>query len=57
MSHTKYEKARLLGARAFQLAVNAPPAVETTPSEEPLDVAVKEYYEKALPLKVAHKKK
>ena len=57
MSYTKYEKARLIGARAFQLAVNAPPAVEVSPSEEPLDVAAKEFYEKKIPLKVLHKKK
>ena len=56
MPYTKYEKARIIGARAFQLAVNAQPTVETTPSEEPIDVATKEFYEKTIPLKVLHKK-
>ncbi|RME79191.1 MAG: DNA-directed RNA polymerase subunit K [Methanobacteriota archaeon] len=55
--NSKYEKARMVSARAFQLAVNAPPEVSVSPSDEPLDVATKEYYEDKLPLKVVHKKK
>jgi len=47
----KYEKARIIGARAFQLALNAKPNVNVDPSEEPLDVASKEFYEGKNPLK------
>jgi DNA-directed RNA polymerase subunit K/omega len=55
--YTKYEQARLIGARAFQLAVNAQPTVKVTPSEEPMDVATKEYYEHKIPLDIIRKKK
>ncbi len=55
--YNKYEKARLIGARAFQIAVNAPPTVEVSESEEPIDVATKEYYQKKLPLKVIKRKR
>ena len=31
--YTKYEVARIIGARAFQLALNSPPGVEPTEEE------------------------
>jgi len=47
----KYEKARIIGARAFQLALNAKPNVEISPSEETFDIASKEFYEEKIPLR------
>ena len=55
-NQNKYEKARLIGARAFQIAVNAYPTVPVTRSDEPFDVAIKEYYNKSIPLKIVKKK-
>ncbi|MEM4295609.1 MAG: DNA-directed RNA polymerase subunit omega [Candidatus Anstonellales archaeon] len=55
-SHNKYEKARIIGARAFQLALNAQPNLNVAPSEEALDIASKEYYEGKIPLKPKRRK-
>lgn len=51
---TKYERARLLGTRALQLSLNAPPLVEVTEQErgDPLLIAGKELRERRLPLMV-----
>jgi DNA-directed RNA polymerase I, II, and III subunit RPABC2 len=51
---TKYERARLLGTRALQLSLNAPPLVEVTERErgDPLLIAGKELRERRLPLMV-----
>ena len=48
---TKYERARLLGTRALQLSMNAPPLVEIDAGEtDPLKIAAKELRERKLPL-------
>ena len=48
---TKYERARLLGARALQLSMNAPPVVDLLPGEtDPLQIAQRELRERKLPL-------
>lgn len=49
---TKYERARLLGTRALQLSLNAPPLVDVTEAErgDPLLIAGKELRERKLPL-------
>lgn len=50
---TKYERARLLGTRALQLSMNAPPLVELDAGEtDPLKIAAKELRERKLPLVV-----
>lgn len=47
---TKYEKARVLGARALQISKNAPVMVNLTPGEwDPLKIAEKELREKKIP--------
>ncbi|MFB6158774.1 MAG: DNA-directed RNA polymerase subunit K [Candidatus Nanohalobium sp.] len=51
MSYTRYEKARILGARSLQLAMGAPAFVETN-GERPMDIAEKEMAEGKLPLTV-----
>lgn len=47
---TKYEKARLLGTRALQLSMNAPPLVELRGETEALQIAQRELRERKLPL-------
>ena len=45
---TKYEKARLLGTRALQLSMNAPPMVELQGETDPLQIAMKELRERKI---------
>jgi DNA-directed RNA polymerase I, II, and III subunit RPABC2 len=47
---TKYERARVLGTRAMQLSMNAPPLVDLEGLIDPLDIAGKELRERKLPL-------
>lgn len=47
---TKYERARLLGTRALQLSMNAPPLVDIEDETDPLKIAMKELREKKIPL-------
>ena len=46
---TKYEKARVLGTRALQLSMNAPPMVDVEGETDPLEIAYKELREKKIP--------
>jgi len=47
---TKYERARVLGTRALQLSLNAPPMVELEGETDPLQIASKELRERKIPL-------
>ena len=51
---TKYEKARIIGARALQLYFGAPPLVKVSDEKdiEYVKLAEKELMEKVIPLKV-----
>lgn len=49
--HTRYEKARILGARALQVSYGAPVLVETEQSE-PILIAAEEYDAGVLPFTV-----
>ncbi|AGB37603.1 DNA-directed RNA polymerase subunit K [Natronococcus occultus] len=49
--HNRYEKARILGARALQISYGAPVLVETDQSE-PILIAAEEYDAGALPFTV-----
>ncbi len=53
----KYEEARIISARAFQLAVGAPPMGKTKPTERFEEVARREYEKGVVPLKVLRVKK
>mmetsp|Transcript_13479 Transcript_13479/g.39358 ORF Transcript_13479/g.39358 Transcript_13479/m.39358 type:complete len:120 (-) Transcript_13479:64-423(-) len=46
---TKYEKARILGARALQLSMNAPVMVELDGETDPLLIAEKELIQRVIP--------
>merc|ERR1719188_911276 len=46
---TKYERARILGARALQISMNAPVMVELDGETDPLLIAEKELTERVVP--------
>ncbi len=51
-NYTKYERARVLGARSLQIAMGAPVFVEVE-NGKPIDIAKKELEEGKLPITVA----
>ena len=53
MEYTKFEKARIVGARALQLAFGAPPLIKVpTGVSSPLDLAELEFNDDAIPIVV-----
>lgn len=50
--YTRYEKARVLGARSLQLAMGAPAFVDAEKDEKPIDIAKRELDEERLPITV-----
>jgi DNA-directed RNA polymerase I, II, and III subunit RPABC2 len=46
---SKYEKTRVVGERAIQISMGAPPLVEVGNLENPVDIAEKELREKKIP--------
>lgn len=50
--YTRYERARILGARSLQIAMGAPAFVDTEGNEEPIDVAEREMEQEKLPITV-----
>ena len=54
MELTKYELARIIGARALQLARGAPPLIKTSHNMSFIDVAQTELDKKVIPLVVLH---
>ena len=49
---TKYEKARVIGERAEQIARGFPPLVDVGELTNPLDIALKELKEKKIPIMI-----
>jgi len=47
---TKYEKARILGARALQISMGAPLCIEIEGETDPLDIASKELLKRKIPI-------
>ena len=58
MNYTKYEKARILGARALQISMGAPFTVKLSEKElealkyDPLEIARKEFDEGVIPIEI-----
>ncbi|MFB6204233.1 MAG: DNA-directed RNA polymerase subunit K [Candidatus Nanohaloarchaea archaeon] len=52
MGYTRYERARILGARSLQIAMGAPAFVDFDSDDKPLDIAEKELEEEKLPITV-----
>ena len=53
LKYTKYEKARIIGARALQVSMGAPVLIEV-PGDvaDPVDIAELEFQEGAIPITV-----
>lgn len=50
---TRFERARIIGARSLQIAMGAPPFIPLEPSYKgPIDIAMAELDEDALPLSI-----
>jgi DNA-directed RNA polymerase subunit K len=49
---TRFERARIIGARALQLSMGAKPMVKVTPDLDPIDIAIMELKKNVLPLEV-----
>lgn len=55
---TKYEKARIIGARALQIAMGAPLLLKMTPKDfkkinyNPIEIAIREFNEGILPITI-----
>jgi DNA-directed RNA polymerase subunit K len=47
--YTKYEKARIIGARALQIAMGAPVLIETN-EIDPIDIAIAEFEKGVVPI-------
>ncbi|EQD47699.1 RNA polymerase Rpb6 [mine drainage metagenome] len=51
--YTKFEKARVIGARALQLAHGAPPLIKVPEGiTEPLDLAEREFEKGVIPITI-----
>jgi len=53
-SYTRYERARIVGARALQISMSAPVLVKTLKTE-PLEIALEEYERGVIPITVKRK--
>ncbi len=55
---TRYEIARIIGARALQLSLGAPPLVDVAkaPAKDPIAIALLELYEGVLPITIRRMK-
>ncbi|MHC1567047.1 MAG: DNA-directed RNA polymerase subunit K [Candidatus Syntropharchaeia archaeon] len=53
--YTKYEKARIIGARALQISMGAPVLVETDLTD-PIEIALLEFERGVIPITVKRRK-
>lgn len=49
---TKYEKARIIGTRAVQISMNAPPMIDTKGEIDSLKIAEMEFEQNKIPFKI-----
>ncbi|NYT04930.1 MAG: DNA-directed RNA polymerase subunit K [Methanomicrobiales archaeon] len=54
-SYTRYERARIIGARALQISMGAPVLI-TTASIDPLEIAIEEFRKDVVPITVKRMK-
>lgn len=53
MEYTRFEKARIIGARALQISMGAPSLIKIPKSIiEPIEIAMLEFKEDAIPITV-----
>lgn len=53
--YTRFEKARIIGARALQIAMGAPVLIETE-KVEPIDIALEEFKKGIIPITVRRRR-
>ena len=53
--YTKYEKARIIGARALQIAMGAPILINTDKTD-PIEIAIEEFERGIIPITVRRRK-
>ena len=53
--YTRFEKARIIGARALQIAMGAPVLIETD-KKEPLEIAREEFEKGLIPITVKRRR-
>jgi DNA-directed RNA polymerase subunit K len=53
-SYTRYERARIIGARALQISMGAPLLVKTE-KIDPLEIAIEEFTQEVIPITVKRK--
>ncbi|NLX48452.1 MAG: DNA-directed RNA polymerase subunit K [Methanospirillum sp.] len=51
-SYTRYEKARIIGARALQISMGAPTLINVVSKTDPLEIALQEFRENVIPITV-----
>ncbi len=53
MKHTKFERARIIGARSLQISMGAPVIIDV-PKEmiDPVDIAILEYDNRVIPITI-----
>jgi DNA-directed RNA polymerase subunit K len=54
-SYTRYERARIIGARALQLSMGAPLLIKTV-YIDPLEIAIEEFQKDVIPITVKRAK-
>lgn len=59
LEYTRFEKARIIGARALQISMGAPSTLSKIPKEviNPVGIALLEFKEEAIPITVKRKEK
>ena len=50
--YTKYEKARIISARALQISMGAPPLIKIENYTDPIDIAKIEFENNVIPIDV-----
>ncbi|MBP7120073.1 MAG: DNA-directed RNA polymerase subunit K [Methanoregulaceae archaeon PtaB.Bin108] len=53
-TYTRYERARIIGARALQISMGAPLLIRTS-RIDPLEIALEEYQHNVIPITVKRK--
>ncbi len=54
LDYTRFEKARIIGARALQISMGAPPTLTKIPKDviDPVEISMLEFEEDAIPITV-----
>ncbi|HOT03290.1 MAG TPA: DNA-directed RNA polymerase subunit K [Methanolinea sp.] len=53
-TYTRYERARIIGARALQISMGAPLLIRTS-KIDPLEIALEEFQQNVIPITVKRK--